>query len=206
MSVPRARETLRDAVVIAVAGVVFGLLANALSPRGLSLHRDYFFSVAPANVTPPAPTGAAPVASAPPGISAERQARLTQRGIGLIGRERAVESFQDPMFAAGRIVFVDARDDAHYEAGHIRGAYQLDHYRLEKYVAEILGACAVADRVVVYCNGGECEDSELVATDLLQFGVPAAKLFVYAGGIAEWQSQRLPIETGARGSGRMLPP
>ena len=203
MSALRARETLRDAAVLVVAGTMLGLLANALSPRGISLRRDYFSAAAPVKTEATAP----PAAMRPlDGLSAERQARLTRRGIGLIGHERAAEYFQDPRFAAGRIVFVDARDEAHFEAGHIRGAYQLDHYRLEKYVAEILGACALAERVVVYCNGGECEDSELAANDLLQFGVPAAKLFVYAGGIAEWQSHRMPIESGARGSGRMLKP
>lgn len=193
------RVTFRDSLQLATVGIVLALLANAVSPRGLSLRRDYF---------PAAPTGATvPVPPAPHlPLGTARHARLAHRGITLVTHARAVELFHDPAAAAGLIVFIDARDDAHYRAGHIRGAYQLDHYRLDQSIAEILGACAIAEHIVVYCNGGECEDSELAAGDLLAFGVPARKLSVYPGGIAEWQARRLPVESGPRGSGRLLPP
>ncbi|MBI5766277.1 MAG: rhodanese-like domain-containing protein [Verrucomicrobia bacterium] len=199
MSASSARATLRDSVAVALAGVALGLIANAVSPRGLALRRDYFSAVAPVAAVTPAPTASS-------GLSAARRARLGAQGIALLSHERAVGFFRDPLFTAGRIVFIDARDEAHYAAGHIPGARPFDHYRLDKYVADILGACAAADRIVVYCNGGECEDSELAAGDLLQFGVPAAKLFVYAGGIAEWREKNLPLETGPRGGGHRVAP
>lgn len=186
-----------------MAGVALGLLANAISPRGISLRHDYF-----ANVTPVRLESAAPAAAPLPGdgINAALQARLTGTGVGLVSHAQAAEFFRDPGLAEGRIVFIDARDDAHYAAGHIPGALPFDHYRMEKYVAEAVGAGAVAERIVVYCNGGECEDSALVAGDLLALGVTAGKVYVYAGGIAEWRSHGMPVETGARGSGRLLKP
>lgn len=199
MSARIVRDTLRDSLLLAVVGFILALLANAVSPRGLSLQRDYF---------PAAPVGA-PVSahlSASLTIGTGRHARLVQNGIRHVTHARAVELFQDPSSASGRIIFIDARAEASFRAGRIRGAYRLDHYRLDQSIAEILGACAIAEHIVVYCNGGECEDSELVAIDLLAFGVPAQKLAVYSGGIAEWQAHGMPVESGPSGSGRHLPP
>lgn len=212
---PRAftfREILRDSVVLLLAGIAVGLVANGISPRGLSLRRDYFAGLnrpgaghATSESRAASFARAPAVASESTGINAARRVRLAARGIDLADHARAVELFRDGDYVAGRIVFIDARDDVHFKAGHIRGAWQLDHYRLEQHLTEILGACAIAERIVVYCNGGECEDSELAANDLLQFGVPATKLLVYAGGITEWTSQGMPIETGSRASGQSLP-
>jgi rhodanese-related sulfurtransferase len=61
-------------------------------------------------------------------------------------------------------------------------------------------------KVVVYCNGGECEDSEFAAIMLRDAGVPREALFIYAGGITEWKAQRLPMEAGARRSGELPKP
>jgi hypothetical protein len=36
-------------------------------------------------------------------------------------------------------------------------------------------------------------------------GVPREALFVYAGGITEWKAGGLPVESGVRGSGQLLP-
>jgi rhodanese-related sulfurtransferase len=66
--------------------------------------------------------------------------------------------------------------------------------------------CLTAQKIVVYCTGGECEDSEFAAIMLRDAGVPRENLFVYTGGITEWKSQGRPVETGARASGQMLKP
>ena len=183
----RSRAILRDSASIVIAGAIVGLLANAISPRGLSLGRNYFPAPAPASNSPA--TAAA----------TDREARFARRGLALVAHARAVELFRDPRFAEGRIVFVDARDDRHFQAGHIPGAIPFDHYRLAEQVATVLAACQLAEHIVVYCNGGNCEDSELAAVDLLELGIDRAKLLVYGGGIAEWQQHSLPLETGSRG-------
>jgi rhodanese-related sulfurtransferase len=57
---------------------------------------------------------------------------------------------------------------------------------------------------VVYCNGGNCEDSELTAALLADANiVPREKLWVYGGGITEWATNGWPVELGERKSGRM---
>jgi rhodanese-related sulfurtransferase len=84
---------------------------------------------------------------------------------------------------------------------HIPGAYQLDRYHPENYLAADLTPCQNADLVVVYCTGGECEDAEYTALLLRDAGVPNQKLFVYGGGFDEWSARHLPLEQGARNSG-----
>jgi rhodanese-related sulfurtransferase len=198
------RKTLQQALMVALLGLGFALLANHLSPRGISLTRNYFFfnnEVAHARTNAPAPsqstsrTNAAGVETAAD-RGARLRARLAEKGLQLITHVQAVEFFNDARFAQGLIVFVDARNDKHYEAGHIPGAHQLDHYRLERYLQDLLPRCLIAESVVIYCNGGECEDSLFAATDLLEVGLPAAKLLIYEGGFNEWKQAGMPVETG----------
>lgn len=199
MSLTRVRRTVTDGLAIAAVGVAFALAANQFSPRGLSLRRNYF---------PPAPALASAASSTPTTTPAasDRDQRFARRGIALADHARVAAWYRDPRFAEGRIVFVDARDDRHFQAGHIPGAIQLDHYRLADHAAAVIAACQLAEQIVVYCTGGNCEDSELAAADLIDFGVPGGKVAVYVGGIDEWRSHNLPIETGLRGSGVRLKP
>jgi rhodanese-related sulfurtransferase len=101
------------------------------------------------------------------------------------------------------VVFVDARDDQHYQEGHVPGAYQLDHYRPEKYLAPVLLVCQTAHQIVVYCNGGDCEDSEFTAITLRDAGILREKLLIYGGGLTEWLTNGLPVEIGPRNSGNL---
>jgi rhodanese-related sulfurtransferase len=130
-------------------------------------------------------------------------ARLRNENLHLADSKQAITLFQDPRYAQGRLIFVDARNDDHYQAGHVPGAYQLDHYRPGDYLAAVLPACQVAEQIVVYCNGGDCEDSENTAIFLRDAQIPGEKLFVYAGGITEWAASGMPVETGARNSGEL---
>jgi len=208
MSQALLRPTLRQAFVVALAGVAIGLVANALSPRGLSLSRNYFPDTPAfraAATAAPAATATATAAPAGTNPAATAPAR-SQRGLPLIGQERATELFRDPRRTEGLILFVDARAPEPYARGHIPGAYPLDHYRLELYVTDLIGVAHLAQEIVVYCHGGECEDSDLAASDLQQLGVPASKFSIYRGGFDEWQRLKLPVETGARGSGARANP
>ena len=188
-----------------VIGVLFAFAANAISPRGLVLARNYYpgaarSSVPTAAATHPTPRpGGAPVA-APSELLA---ARLQAEGLQLVDGNQAAQLFRDPRYEQELIVFIDARDDRHYQNGHIPGAYQFDHYHPENYLASALPACQSAERIVVYCTGGECEDSEFTAITLRDAGIAKQKLSVYGGGMAEWETNGLPVELGARKSGNI---
>lgn len=212
-------RTLVEALLIGASGLGLGLLGNALSPAGLRIDRDYFPAppAAPPStpVTAPTPTPApvplqkdpappAAGAAAPASeVEAKARERLAAQGLTAIGFDEARTLFEDPMYAAGGLLFVDARNDEEYEEGHVPLALQFDHYYPERYLDTVLAAAPGTSRIVVYCNGGNCEDSEFAAATLKEFLAEPERLCVYVGGIEEWRGQGMPVETGARGSGAL---
>ena len=195
-----AVQIVVEAALVAGLGAALAFAANSLSPRGLALRRDNF---------PPAPSVAEllPGPGAPhTSVDTERALELKLQAEGLqLGRSNQVMAlFKDPRFAQELVVFIDARDERAYEAGHIPGAYSFNRYYPEKYVGTMLQVCGPAQQIVVYCNGGSCEDSEFAARMLSQWGIAASKLMVYGGGITEWTSNHWPVEVGERHSGRLL--
>ena len=200
------RAVFLEALLVAAAGFLVALAANALSPKGLRLSRNYFPDFRVATTNPPAATNVS-ASGTPAGTNLPVDPtvlRLQQRGLKLANSSEVFELFQDPRYEQGLIVFVDARDDEHYTAGHIPRAWQLNHYRPEGYLPVVLPACLGAIKVVVYCNGGHCDDSEFAAVMLREAGVPPENLFVYVGGINDWTAQGHPVESGARGSGQLV--
>jgi rhodanese-related sulfurtransferase len=200
-------KTLREAILVAAAGVLIALAANQISPRGLKLTRDYFPGIKP--VAQPAVaathTASAETSTNVPSEADAAVARLKSKGLQVVDFDEVKKLLHDPGFQQNSIIFIDARDDEHYQAGHIPGAYQLDYYHPDKYLATVLPVCQSARQIVVYCAGGDCEDSEMTALMLRDGGVPNEKLFVYSGGMTEWDARKEPIETGAQNSGQMLP-
>lgn len=193
------RGVLVEAAVVVVAGLLLGLLLNAISPRGLKLERNYFpkppkFATATAT-NQPAATGSTPT----PTNAA--LARLRERGLQPLDHLAAVARFHESQRNPTTVIFVDVRNDALYQAGHIPSAHQLDYYRPEAYLPAVLAACVTAQQIVVYCTGGDCEDSELAANLLMQTGVPRERIFVYLGGFTEWSANGLPLEMGGRPRG-----
>jgi len=203
-------QPLVEALIVLLVGVAFAFGANWLSPRGLKLARNYFPAESNRLVTPAknigVPFGPAGTNQALPSSAALLASRLTEQGLQLLDGRQANQLFQDPGFKTGAIVFVDARDEIRYHEGHIPGAYEFDPYYPEKYFTNVLPACQTARRIVVYCNGGDCDDSESAALTLKDVGIPISRLFIYGGGITDWTTNGLPVEAGARNSGSLHGP
>jgi len=201
------KRVLLEAVLVAMIGTALAFVANGLSPRGLKLTRDYFpgsnrtgAAVQPATTEAQGGTGRD---LAKPSAAELAVARLKEKGLQVVDCKQALELFHDPRLAQGTIVFIDARNDEHYQKGHIPGAWQFDRYHPENYLSAVLPVCQVAQQVVVYCAGGDCEDSEFAALFLRDSAqVPGEKLFVFTGGWNEWTERGLPVETGGRNSGQ----
>ncbi len=94
-------------------------------------------------------------------------------------------------------VILDARPSVFFEQGHVPGALNLarddfarDYRRLSP---RLKGA--TEKPIIVYCSGGECHDSRLVANALLTLGFSDVR--VYTGGWEEWQGAGLPTSAGA---------
>jgi rhodanese-related sulfurtransferase len=200
-------NVILEALLVALVGGVVALVVNAVSPLGLKLQRDYF----PGAASPPRTHASGSNALRAHGetnlaaaVDSEALAlRLRAKGLQWIGSADVQRLFQDDRYQQHLVVFIDARSDRLYQEGHIPGAYQLDHYRAERYLAEVLPACLTAEQVIVYCAGGDCEDSEFAALTLTAAGVSPEILWIYGGGMAEWIALGHPVETGARGSGAL---
>ena len=96
------------------------------------------------------------------------------------------------------VVILDSRRKSSYEDGHIPGAYLANHYQQEKYLPNLKEALQRAPIIIIYCNGGSCEDSIFLARDLVyKHDIPSEAIHIYEGGIAEWKKLNLPIKKGA---------
>ncbi len=205
---PRSRRrdvgrVLQEAALVGIAGLAFAVVANQFSARGLGLGRDYFPRLTNAVTTAERPTNLVAVASAAnaPAATNTVLARLQRDGLRVVDRAEVLRLYESPQYVQQSVIFVDARDDAEYQAGHIPGAFQFDHYHPERYLAAVYPACTTAGEIVVYCRGGDCEDSEFAAISLNQAGIPLDKLRIYPGGFTDWSTNRMPVEIGARRSG-----
>lgn len=206
------KRVLLETLVVAALGLTFAVVANALSPRGLSITRNYFpatgrpaaGTVSGANTNVTASSHAADPAGHP--ALETVAARLKEKGLQPIDGKETTQLFRDPQREQELIVFVDARDDRHYQEGHIPGAYQFDRFYWEKHLPTLLPVCLNAMKIVVYCAGGNCDDSEFATLALREAGVSPEKLFVYVAGMNEWAANALPIEVGARNSGSLRNP
>ena len=96
------------------------------------------------------------------------------------------------------VAFVDARVRDQYEEGHIPGALWLYHYESGDLIDALRPQLEMAFFIIVYCNGGDCEDSLYLAADLGSlYGLPPENIYVYEGGLNEWKERDMPVVTGS---------
>ncbi len=187
---------------MAVVGAALAFAANAFSPRGLVLARNYFPGT---KRTFPTPAGTNVVGAAGATTNSPMEllaARLRAEGLQLANSNQVVQLFQDPRRQQEGVIFIDSRNEEHYQAGHIPGAYLFNRFHAENYMTNVLSVCLTAEQIVFYCNGGDCDDSEHAALMLRDsIGIPKEKVLLYGGGMNEWVTNGLPVELGARNSG-----
>lgn len=191
--------------VVLFGSAALGLSFNALRPRdGIELGRAYF-------AAPPGP-GAGPAAGAAPASArAAAEALAAQAGaeFQLVDADEVLRlvlaTGGDPSIA----VLIDARSSGHYRAGHLPGALQLDYFNvrqdigpslpfLRHFVWQPLGAGGepAADQpllplLVVYCESDTCPDGYLLCRMLRDdYGVAAARLRLYLGGMQDWRTRQ----------------
>ena len=95
------------------------------------------------------------------------------------------------------VPFIDARRTSVYEEGHIAGARSIPVWeadldeRLKALYEEGLDPEAP---IVVYCSGGNCEDSHMLAQRL--WGLGLNNVLVYKDGYPDWVKNGGPTRTG----------
>ena len=120
-------------------------------------------------------------------------------GLQELSFDDVVKVYNDPNTKLGVNIFVDARRDDQFEEGHIPGAILCNPFQLEDYIELVLDFAEGAEKIIVYCNGGDCEDSISLCGELLEFDVPYESIFLYAAGWKAWKAGNMPVETGMGG-------
>ncbi len=88
------------------------------------------------------------------------------------------------------VLFLDARRSNVYEEGHIEGARSMPVW--ESDISDRVLAFVNEGRnqelpVVIYCSGGDCEDSHMLAERL--FGAGFSNLLIYREGFPDWMKR-----------------
>lgn len=108
-------------------------------------------------------------------------------GLRLITREEGEE-----LWRAGGAVFIDARKEAEFREGHVPGALSAPAAEAEKSLPQGVLALPRGAVLAVYCEGGDCQSSLLLAKRLHDGGFQDIR--VMTGGWAEWTKAGLPRE------------
>jgi len=171
-------QILRDlggVALLAIASLVAGLVMNRFSSATLPIvyqTPEQRFDVELTTLVAAAPFKIAPAAT-----------------VGLGEFHSAVDSKS--------ALILDARPSVFFEQGHVPGAYNLardDFAHDYRDLAKVLQA-AHDKPIIVYCSGGECHDSRLVANALLSLGF--SNVSIFTGGWEAWSAAGLPASTGS---------
>lgn len=194
--------TIAQMVGLAVIALALGFGANTVRGKNqVHLGRDYKPKSVPRTDVEPSgrdtattTTVADPNSQAGQKLPSNSEAAAEFQHVSL-DEVRALQA--DPKTASGSYLFVDARKDEAFEAGHIPGAIQCDYWRLDTYLDAVLPRVLGVEKVIVYCNGKQCEDSlELCRTFTQTAQVPWSSIYLFKGGWEEWSAAKLPVETG----------
>ena len=105
------------------------------------------------------------------------------------------------LHAAGALT-LDARRTSVYEEGHIAGARSFSVWesdvddKVNKLYEERSDPREQLKPILVYCSGGDCEDSHMLAQKL--WGVQFNNVYVYKDGFPDWQKRGGAIHTGSK--------
>lgn len=96
------------------------------------------------------------------------------------------------IYGRENILIVDARERIFYEKGHIKHAINIPFSELEIYPERFLNFLDKNKNIIVYCEGGYCEESFIVGEILLKYGFK--NISIYIDGYPEWEKRGLPHE------------
>jgi rhodanese-related sulfurtransferase len=98
------------------------------------------------------------------------------------------------LFEEGAVLFVDARSEADYRAGHIKGAVNIPDLDFENHIGSFLEKTAAETVLITYCEGESCALSKSLAEKLSLAGFE--NVFHLKNGWGQWKELGLPIARG----------
>lgn len=180
-------STFKETAAVALAGAVIGAVAWMLQSP------DFEKALAPPEKASDAELTAMLEPTSPENTeSAENKPKVTAAP--------KMISFMDVIgkfFGESNVTFVDGRDQNTYELGHIPSAINIDAEQLEsdpKHGANVLAKIPKNQVMIVYCSGGGCTLSKILAANLIGRGY--AKVLIFEGGWNEWVDQGQLKEEG----------
>jgi rhodanese-related sulfurtransferase len=99
-------------------------------------------------------------------------------------------------------LFLDARRSSVYEQGHIAGARSFSVWesdideKVNKLFEERGDPEQQLQPIVIYCSGGACEDSHMLAQKL--YGIQFNNIYVYKDGFPDWEKRNGPTRKGGQ--------
>jgi rhodanese-related sulfurtransferase len=103
----------------------------------------------------------------------------------------------EALYRKGDVPFLDARRTSVYREGHIAGARPFSVWEadIDDKVKAFFGEGHESSGViVVYCSGGDCEDSHTLGQKLYMAGFD--NVLVYKDGFPDWEKRGLPVTKG----------
>ena len=93
-------------------------------------------------------------------------------------------------------IILDARPSVFFKDGHVPGALNLARDNFTRDFQRLVPILKLAEEkpIIVYCSGGDCHDSRLVANALLVLGF--SNVSVFTGGWDAWSAAKLPVSMG----------
>jgi rhodanese-related sulfurtransferase len=166
-------KACRQALFITIAAAALGLIVNALRPQGLDLIRSSETAV--------------PVADS-----------ANSDGPQPIKLTAALEKLKK-----GTAVFMDARSEYDYKAGHIQTARNFPEKTLDIWMPDFFNTTPPEALLIIYCSDPRCHLAEHLAVRLYELGYPNIR-FLTAGWDG-WLAAGYPVESDpAFNSGQSL--
>ena len=200
----RRRSFWVEATILVVVSLVLAALSNALAgpERKLRWIGSYDEAGGPRAVSPtPSAGGSASAAATGAPTPALPPASATEASFPPHPDKAWIEisgADAQRLFQQKSVPFLDARRSNVYRQGHISGARPFSVWeadvddKVKGFFAEGRDQAAP---VVVYCSGGDCEDSHNLAEKLYKVGFD--NVLVYKDGYPDWEKRNLPITKGA---------
>ncbi|MGZ5466978.1 MAG: rhodanese-like domain-containing protein, partial [Thermoanaerobaculia bacterium] len=97
-------------------------------------------------------------------------------------------------------LFLDARRTSIFEEGHIAGSRPFSVWEsdIDDKVMKLFEERGEPEQqlqpIVIYCSGGACEDSHMLADKL--WGIQFNNVYVYKDGFPDWQKRGGAVRTG----------
>jgi len=186
---------VREALALVAIAVVAAAVSNALAgpERKLRWVGTYTEATSTASAAAPAllpsPGAAAPAAA---GDTGKVFAPHPDKPWAEISGEDVAA-----LFARKNVLFLDARRSNVYRSGHIAGARPFSVWEADaddKVKALFAEGLDQSAPIVVYCSGGDCEDSHMLGQKLYFVGFD--NVLVYKDGFPDWEKRGLPITKG----------